>query len=166
MSEKDWHMSHVYPNNSPVRRILAESHLLQRYHESGLLMGILQLVQETPSIEGHRRLEDGLIIVSDDRRSALLGHGKAAEIIINVILPFVFSWKSDSLEARLAEKALKLYLNYPRLTENEITRHMATQLCLQHRSHSTACRQQGLVHIFRNYCSQGNCSQCPLLNQG
>jgi hypothetical protein len=166
MSEKDWHMSHIYPNNSPVRRILAESHLLQRYHESGILMAILQLVQETPPIEGHHRLEDSLIIVSDDKRPALLGHGKAAEMTVNVILPFVFSWARDFLEAGLAEKALKLYLNYPRLAENEITRHMATQLCLQHSSHSTACRQQGLIHIFRNYCCEGNCSQCPLLNQG
>jgi hypothetical protein len=166
MRARDWHLSHVYPNNSPVRRILAESHLLQRYHKSGTLTGILQLVQETPSIEGHCRLENGLVIASDDERPALLGHGKAAEIIINVILPFVFSWARDFLEAGLAEKALKLYLNYPRLAENEITRHMATQLRLQHSSHLTACRHQGLIHIFRNYCCQGNCSQCPLLSQG
>jgi len=166
MSAEDWHLSHLYPNNSPVRRIVAQSQLLQRYHERGLLMGILQLVDETPLTERRRKLEDGLIIVSDNKSSALLGHSKAGEMVVNVILPFVFSWAENSLETRLAEKAVKLYLNYPRLAENEITRHMAGQLCLEGTSNFTACRQQGLIHIFRNYCSQGNCSQCPLVSQG
>lgn len=162
MSAEDWHLAHVYPNNSPVRRIIAQSHLLQRYRERGLLMGMLQLVDGTPFTGGHFRLEDALIIVSDNKSPALLGRGKAAEILINVILPFVFSWAENFLETGLGEKALKLYLNYPKLAENEITRHMARQLCLEDTSSFAACRQQGLIHIFRNYCCEGDCSKCPL----
>jgi len=166
MSAEDWHLSHVYPNNSPVRRILAQSCLLQRYGESGLLMGILQLVDGTPLTGGQRQLEDAIIIDSDNKSPALLGRSKAAEIIINVILPFIFSRAESFHETELAEKALKLYINYPRLAENEITRHMARQLCLQDTSDFTACRQQGLIHIFRNYCCEGNCAKCPLVSQG
>jgi hypothetical protein len=166
MSAKDWHLSHVYHNNSPVRRILAQSHLLHRYREMGLVAGILEQVARTPLTGGRCQLEDSLIIASDNNSSALLGHSKAGEIIVNAILPFVFSWAEALPETGLSEKALKLYLNYPKLAENEISRHMARQLRLEDNSHSTACRQQGLIHIFTDYCSQGNCTECPLVSQG
>ncbi len=174
MRGNDWNFSHIYPNNSPVRRIVALSHLLQRYYQGGLLMGILQLVKETPLITRHRVLESALIVAGDGywqdhfdfdgrartKNSALLGHSKAGEIIVNVVLPFTFSWGMPELK----EKALHLYRNYPRLAENEITRHMARQLCLEDMADFTACHQQGLIHIFRNYCREGRCNICPLAN--
>jgi hypothetical protein len=178
MSQNDWHLSHIYPNNSPVRRIIAQSHFLQRYHRDGLLPGMLQLVRETPLIAGHHRLEDGLIVFSDGywqdhhdfglktKKSALLGHSKAAEIVVNVILPFAFAWGQVANEPELKDRAISFYSYYPKLAENELTRHMARQLCLEDKSDSSACCQQGLIHIFRNYCCEGKCSQCVLVSQG
>ena len=177
MDKNDWRISHVYPNNSPVRRIVAQSYILQRYCKEGLLQGMLQLVGETPSIAGYR-LEDGLIVTGEGywqehfdfgvrsrvRNSALLGHGKAGEIVVNIILPFASAWGEIANEPELGEGAINLYVHYPRLAENEITSHMAKQLCLQDVAGFTACHQQGLIHIFRNYCREGKCSRCPLAN--
>jgi hypothetical protein len=176
MREGDWNFSHIYPNNSPVRRIVAQSYLLERYCEGKLLAGILQLVKEAPLPNGHHALEKGLIVTGDgywqfhfdfDVRSkttisALLGNSKAGEIAVNVILPFAFSWGKMVNEPELMRKAMKLYNCYPKLAENEITRHMEKQLCLEEPSDFTACHQQGLIHIFRNYCREGRCSECPL----
>jgi hypothetical protein len=176
MRDSDWNLSHIYPNNSPVRRIVAQSYLLERYCEGKLLAGILQLVKEAPLPGGHRLLENGLTVAGDGywrdhfdfdvrsktKISALLGNSKAGEIIVNAILPFAFSWGKLANEAKLTENAIELYRNYPRLAENCITRHMAKQLCLEDLSDFTACHQQGLIHIFRNYCREGRCSQCPL----
>ena len=177
MSEDDWHLSRIYPNNSPVRRIVALSYLLQRYCREGLLAGMLQVVRDTPLMTGHRMLVGSLIVFGSGywqehfdfdigaktRKSALLGHSKAAEIVVNVILPFAFAWGKITGELGLKEKAIKFYNHYPKLAENEITLHMARQLCLGDVSDFTACHQQGLIHIFRNYCREGRCSQCPLL---
>jgi hypothetical protein len=176
MKESDWNLSHIYPNNSPVRRIIAQSYLLDRYCDRRLLAGILQLVQDTPLSGGHRMLQNGLTVDSDGywrdhfdfgirsktRMSALLGSSKATEIAINVILPFAFAWREVADEAKLMDNPIDLYRNYPRLAENCITRHMASQLSLVEFSGFTACHQQGLIHIFRNYCREGRCSQCPL----
>jgi hypothetical protein len=184
MKEGDWNLSHIYPNNFPVRRIVAQSYLLERYCagtcpepvEGKLLAGILQLVKEAPLPGGHRVLENGLTVAGDgywrdhfdfDVRSkttisALLGNSKAREIAVNVILPFAFSWGKLANETKLTENAIGLYRNYPRMPENCLTRHMAKQLCLKELSDFTACHQQGLIHIFRNYCREGRCSQCPL----
>jgi hypothetical protein len=187
MRESDWNFSHIYPNNSPVRRIVAQSYLLERYCGKKLLAGILQLVREAPLPDGQCVLEHGLTVTGDDywrdhfdfdvrsktnpvlntgriKYGALLGNSKAGEIAVNVILPFAFSWGKMFNEPELTEKARELYNSYPKLAENEITRHMAGQLGLEEPSDFTACRQQGLIHIFRNYCREGTCSQCPLVN--
>jgi hypothetical protein len=176
MKEGDWNFSHIYPNNSPVRRIVAQSYLLERYCKGKLLAGILQLVKEAPLPSGHRVLENGLTVAGDGywqdhfdfdvrsktKISALLGNSKAGEIIVNVVLPFAFSWGELANEAKLTENAIELYRNYPKLADNCITRHMEKQLCLEDLSDFTACHQQGLIHIFRNYCREGRCSECPL----
>jgi hypothetical protein len=176
MEEGDWTFSHIYPNNSPVRRIIAQGYLLERYCEGKLLAGILQLVKEAPLPGGHRVLENGLTVTGDGywrdhfdfevrsktKISALLGNSKAGEIALNVILPFAFSWGESANEEKLTENAIELYRNYPKLAENCITRHMKRQLCLEESFDFTACHQQGLIHIFRNYCREGRCSECPM----
>jgi hypothetical protein len=176
MREGDWNLSHIYPNNSPVRRIVAQSYLLERYFEGKLLAGILQLVKGAALPDGHRVLENGLTVTRDGywqdhfdfnirsktKISALLGNSKAGEIAVNVVLPFTFSWGELTNEAQLTENAIELYCNYPKLAENCITRHMKKQLGFEEPFDLTACHQQGLIHIFRNYCREGRCSQCPL----
>jgi hypothetical protein len=178
MKEGDWNFSHIYPNNSPVRRIVAQSYLLERYCVGKLLAGILQLVKEASLPSEHRVLENGLTVAGDGywrdhfdfdvrsktKISALLGNSKAGEFAVNVILPFAFSWGKVANEPELMKKAMELYNRYPKLAENEITRHMKKQLCLEEPSDFTACHQQGLIHVFRNYCREGGCSQCPLVN--
>jgi hypothetical protein len=177
MKEGDWNLSHIYPNNSPVRRIVAQSYVIERHSGRGLLANMLQLVKEAPLLGGQRVLENGLTVAGDGywrdhfdfgirsktKISSLLGNSKAGEIAVNVILPFAFSWGELANEAKLTVNAIELYRDYPRLAENCITRHMAKQLCFEDFSDFTACHQQGLIHIFHNYCREGRCGQCPLV---
>ena len=177
MNDGDWSLSHIYPNNSPVRRIVALSYLIERYSDRGLLAEILRLVKDAPLSGGHRVLQNGLTVDSDGywrdhfdfgirsktRMSALLGSSKASEIVVNVVLPFAFAWMGLAGQAKLMEHPIDLYRDYPRLAENCITRHMAKQLCLEQLSDFTACHQQGLIRIFRNFCREGRCSQCPVV---
>jgi len=176
MKKGDWNLSHIYPNNSPVRRIIAQSYILERYSEGKLLAGILQLVKEAPLSGGHRLLEDRLTVTGDGywrdhfdfdvrsktKISALLGNNKAGEIAVNVVLPFAFTWGELTNEAKITENAIELYRNYPKLAENYITRHMKKQLGFEESFDFTACHQQGLIHVFRHYCREGRCTQCPL----
>jgi hypothetical protein len=178
MKEGDWNLSHIYPNNSPVRRIVALSYLLERYSETKLLTGILQLVKEAPQTGGHCVLKKGLTVTGDGywwdhfdfdirsktRKSALLGNSKVSEIVVNVVLPFAFSWGELTNDAKITENALEFYRNYPKLSENYLIQHMKKQVGLEESFDLTACRQQGLIHIFKNYCCEGRCEQCPLVS--
>jgi hypothetical protein len=177
MTEDDWILSHIYPNNFPVRRIIAQSYLLERYSKGRLVERLLKLVEEASIPDGNLVLRNGMTVTGDGywrdhfdfglrsktRVSALLGNSKVDEIVVNIILPFAFSWGELANDAKLMVNAMELYRNYPKLAENCITRHMKRQFCLGESLNLTACHQQGLIHIFRNYCREGRCTQCPLV---
>ncbi|MFC1938109.1 DUF2851 family protein [Chloroflexota bacterium] len=138
MSRDSWQFFRVRPNNFPVRRIVAMTYLILRYREGGILEGIVNLVKETPSSRGHIRLEQGLLVTTDDywahhfdfgpvsrmRIPNLLGSRRAADIIVNVLLPFVAAWSRINSHPELANKAFALYCGYPGLTANSVGTHM------------------------------------------
>ncbi len=175
MKETDWCFFRVRPDNFPTRRLVALSYILARYNKSGLLPGIVKLVKKAPRGSEHRWLENGLTIASQGywanhfdfgvtkkASSALLGREKAAQIAINTILPFVCAWDEISAEPKLKKKAAEIYHHYPKPGDNELTRYMKQQLLLKPDVGLSACQQQGLIHIFKNYCRHRDCSQCPV----
>ncbi len=168
MSEDDWHFFKVRPVNLPDRRIAAMSHLLLRYRRERLLAGLLGRLDEAAGETGFRELEQALVIpcggyhVDRGGFPALLGRGRAADIVVNVLLPFTVAWGLANAHPKLAGKAVEIYHNYPRLAENALERHMVRQLKAGRCLASDARRQQGLLHIYRTLCSQGKCRECPL----
>jgi len=176
MPRNDWHLFKVRPNNSPVRRIVAMSYLILRYRGKGLLKEIINMVNEVPVSKGYRRLEEGLVVTTNgywashfDFGSAnrinsptLLGSRRAADIIVNVLLPFTLAWSRLNSQPELEKKVFDLYRCYPRLAVNTVERHMINQLGLSSRLVNSAQRQQGLIHIYNTLCTQGRCSACRL----
>ncbi|MFC2050223.1 DUF2851 family protein [Chloroflexota bacterium] len=175
MKEADWCFFRVRPDNFPTRRLVSLSYLLARYHQTGLLQGILRLVRKAPPKTEPRWLETSLVIAGQGywrnhsdfgivkkRNSALLGREKASEIVINAILPFAYVWGEISSDLKLKRKAAEIYRRYPRPGENELTRHMKQQLLLNPETRLSACQQQGLIHIFKTYCRLRNCTACPV----
>lgn len=176
MSVNDWHLFKVRPNNLPQRRIAAMSHLILRYREVGILVEAVSKLGETESGSGHHRLERMLVVTTDGywashfdfglpdrlRMPTLLGDRRAADIVVNVLLPFAFAWGKITSEPELPRKALELYYCYPRLITNTLERQMRDQLGLNSESVNSARRQQGLIQIYKTLCSQGKCEHCHL----
>jgi len=176
MSREDWHLFRVRPNNSPIRRIVAMSYLLLRYRESGLFDGVIKMIKEVTVNKGHYRLETGLAVTTNSywashfdfglaskvRNPTLLGRRRAADIIINVLLPFTFAWSRLTSQPELEKKTLDLYRHYPGLAVNTIQRHMKEQLGVGSSLVNSAQRQQGLIQIYKTLCTQGRCGCCPL----
>lgn len=170
MSVNDWHFFKVRPGNYPVRRIAAMSHLLRRYRPKGLLAGLEDKFQEPDPFEE-------ALIVPPDRYwgqyidfgipssgapPALLGKERAADIVINVLLPFFYT---KGL-ARDREEILKIYQNYRAPEENTLIKHMRQQVGISRFLVNTARRQQGLIHIYKTQCLEGNCGRCPIGRTG
>jgi hypothetical protein len=176
MSRNEWHLFKVRPNNSPIRRIIAMSYLIHRYRRKGVFEELVNMVNEVPANKGYCRLEKGLLVTTNGywashfdfgsgsrmRSPTLLGSRRAADIIVNVLLPFTFAWSQFTSQPELERKAFDLYRCYPRLAANTVERHMMNQLGLSSRLVNTAQRQQGLIHIYNTLCTQGGCNSCPL----
>ncbi len=165
MSPQAWQPFKVRPQNSPAQRLAAMSYLLPRYRKEGILEELTSKIKEIPVRQGYRILEQALVVTTlgNRRRSVtLLGRERAADIIINVLLPFSCAWGQFTGYPELGQKALDLYRHYPRRTVNSIERHMSHQLGLSRQLVSSAQRQQGLIHIYRSFCTQGRCGDCVL----
>ncbi len=176
MSRDNWQLFRVRPNNSPIRRLAAMSYLILRYRPGGIFNRLINIVKEVPVSQSRYRLEKGLLVTTNGywashfdfglanrlRNPTLLGSSRAADIIINVLLPFTLAWGKLTSQPELEKKSLALYRHYPKLTANTIERHMKAQLGVSSSLVNSAQRQQGLIHIYNTLCTQGRCSQCRL----
>ena len=176
MPDSAWHLFKVRPNNFPVRRIVAMSYLILRYQEKGIVEAVVNMIKEAPLTKGHYQLVDGLLVTTegywanhfdfslDSRLKArsLLGRRRAADIAVNVLLPFTFAWGKLASQPELEQKSSALYHSFPKLVDNTVERHMSNQLGLDSSLVNSAQRQQGLIHIYNTLCSQGKCYCCPL----
>jgi hypothetical protein len=176
MNESDWHFFKVRPGNIPTRRIAAMSHLLLRYQQR-ILEGLVANFCRQAVVKGYHKLERVLYVPATGywadhldfglpgRKNlpALLGNGRASDIIINVLLPFALIQAEQTSYPELAPQILEIYRHYPRLMVNRIERHMCNQLGIHSDLVNSARRQQGLLHIYRTLCSQGKCHDCPLV---
>jgi hypothetical protein len=173
LSAGDWHVSGTRPGNIPVRRIAAMSYLLLRYRRDGLLAGLSKTLYPGETGTGYSQAENSLVVNAEgywarnldfhlpvrNAAPALLGRGRASDIVINVLLPFAAATISE-------DRALEMYRSYPRLETNTLERHMLQQLGLDRKTANSACRQQGLIHIYRTLCSRGKCGECQLGHKG
>jgi hypothetical protein len=176
MSAADWRFFKVRPGNYPGRRIAAMSYLMLRYRGEGLLAGLINSLHEAVFDDRYRCLEQPLLVAADGYWGryldfglpagrivpALLGRERAADIVVNVLLPFAAALGQAGKHPELAEKAHGMYRCYPVLAENTLEKHMRKQLGIGCYLVNTARRQQGLIHIFKTLCSQGKCGDCPM----
>jgi len=144
MSPNTWHLFKVRPDNFPIRRLVAMSYLLLRYRGKGILEELVSLVKEAPLSRGYHRLERGLLVTTDGywashfdfdlggriRNPTLLGSGRAADITVNVLLPFTFALGQFTSQPQLGRQAFDLYHHHPKLTVDSVERQMTAQLGL------------------------------------
>jgi hypothetical protein len=176
MSPGGWHSFKVRPGGLPRRRLAAVSYLLCRVRGEGLLPALVREIENASPERRFKNLQDWWLVGAEGfwaenldfglpaRRlaPALLGTDRADIIVVNVLLPFIFAWAEASSHSGLAVRADEIYRSYPELAENTLERHMRHQLGISRCPVGSARRQQGLLHIYKTYCSQGKCRECPL----
>ncbi|OPX31408.1 MAG: hypothetical protein B1H40_04125 [Candidatus Latescibacteria bacterium 4484_181] len=97
----------------------------------------------------------------------LIGTQRADDIVINVVFPVAILYARSRRMKTMEEFLLNCYDSYGELASNEITRSLVREILRGRRrissSVKSARRQQGLIHIYRQFCQRLNCAQCPLL---
>ena len=155
LSASQWQLFRVRPANHPRRRVLGAAVLAARFLEIGLSAGLYRAAiaakppQLTASLAVANR-GDGLPAPGDGL-PAPIGTGRARDIAINAVLPYLHAWRLASDDPVGAQGMLSLYRAFGPLPDNEITRQLASALQEPgwERVANNARRQQGLIHLQR-----------------
>jgi len=178
MLPSEWEFFRVRPANFPPRRMAGLALLVNRWPERGLVDTLEPLVLNLDPRRLPRAMEALLLGEARGgywsnrcdfglpmrRPAALIGRQRAAEIVVNVFLPFLMGWAAHIDDERLGRCALDAYRVYPKRGDNEISRYMAAQILglPRPREARSACRQQGLIHLYSRYCEGRRCWECPV----
>ena len=181
------------PGNAAWRRLEGTARLAVRFCQDGLASSLAAILSGTA--EGDSSALLAALSVDDDQRTpstglrtgpsagsgqALIGRGRALEIVVNVVLPYAAACG----DAALVRKAEALYGRLPRPAAYGAVRHLDRALrpfgFAQGRQGSgqalrqgsgqalggavrvDARRQQGMLRLLRQYCTCGGCGRCPL----
>ncbi len=134
-----WKTAGVRPVNHPRRRIRGAAALLARVAEGGL-----HTACEQAATEGSAVLERSFVV--EDHHGALIGAGRAREIVVNAVLPLLAALGGSGAE--------DLFMRYPALPENALTRE-ARRLTGAKGMRLSACEQLGLLRLYRGSISEG-----------
>ena len=142
----EWRLSRVRPSNHPARRVLGAALLADRYVRTGLVSGLAEAVagrRAAPLVQG---LSAGPYV----------GAGRAREIAVKAVLPFIHAWAGVPRQQNLQGSCLELYRGFPSLADNEITREMRRVLSTRDGSVEArgARRHQGLIQLYKSMTRQ------------
>ena len=141
MSSRKWKLFRVRPANHPVARITGAARLVEHYLASGLVCGL--------EVDAQRCDAASLLSLLMDR--PFIGRGRAGDMIVNAILPFLHAYAGIGRRPFLRDTCIELYRSLPGLEDNEITREMRRMLCTEvaEMPTMTARRQQGLIQLYK-----------------
>ena len=127
-----WKTTGVRPVNHPRRRIRGAAALAARVSDEGLIAACERAVAE-----GRTSLER--LFVVEGPGGALIGAGRAREIVVNAVLPLLAAGNPHAED---------VFVQYPSLPENSLTRE-ARRLTGAQGIRLSACEQLGLVRLYR-----------------
>jgi hypothetical protein len=141
------------PEPAPLdaRRLRILRALITRWREGGAWHSLRRILE---------RNEDVKATLSALRAAFMpLSQARTDILATNIVLPFAAAVASRENAASLAARAQAIYLAYPGLASNRITRMMSAQLQLAAEPEQ-ACLQQGLHDIYARTCQAKDCQQC------
>lgn len=148
----EWRLSRLRPANHPIRRILAAVAILNTLEpsiERAACERVLNITRPTSLIE--------MFHISNEAGN-LLGRGRASEICVSVVLPFVAS------RPGMREKAVDLFVRFPSPPANRWTRGMRDMLTLADHplNRQSAPFHQGMHHVYHRFCRRQRRDVCVL----
>lgn len=176
LSPTVWRLVGVRPENTPARRLAGAAALFGAWLDDDAIPALFEAVgaQDCPlsaladrfrarSAEPFWARHFDFDAPTVGARPWQIGRPRAAEIVVNVLLPLAHALGSATERPDLAAAALLSYRALPAGPWNRVTRAMAAQLFGPPgaRLCAGAARQQGLLHLYKRWCWERRCDACP-----
>lgn len=177
MQKTEWNFSPTRPSNFPTIRIAAAANLCYKLLYGSLFKSLITVCggsYSAPKIKIEQLCS--LFRISDDEfwnyhysfteavqaKHAVLGDSRIHDIIVNTVIPFVCLYAKVFGKRDLAEHSLNIAVELPPLEENTILRRMKKQLAKNKIKITAAYQQQGLIQLYKNYCTAARCNECEI----
>ena len=171
-----WHFMKLRPQNFPTIRLAGGCRIVYKLVNEDLFAKILKIVKRSTD---HKKIiseiRNILIVKSEgfwrnhyvfDQPSKIplnyfLGLSRVDEIIVNVILPTVAVYYEIFGKKEYSERTVKIYANFYQNSENNLVDEVSQILNLND-AWKRSVLYQGMIELFRNYCSKDKCLECSI----
>lgn len=178
-NEDQWHFFKLRPQNFPTVRLAGGAEIIKRIINENYFSRLISIIEHSHS---YKQIENNLrelVIVGGEgfwrehyifNKPAkypinyFIGLSRADEIIVNVILPVLSAYFEIFGKKELADKVIKVFSNYYQGSDNHLVDEVAYTLKLKDAS-KRAVLHQGMIELFRNYCSKQKCPLCEIGKQ-
>ena len=140
------------PDNAPERRSRGAARLAARWIEGGGPARAMARV--VLNAKSHRDVTRAFEVPGENGGRSLIGRGRAAEIVVNAVLPGLCAAARMHEDRKLESAVLDLYRSFPALPENSITREARLMFSFQSQKRAAgygAREQQGLIYLYRSH---------------
>lgn len=177
LHKTEWNFSPTRPSNFPTIRIAAASIFVHKLLYESFFRSIIIIIGgkfSSPQIKIEQLLN--LFELGGDpfwnyhytfteavhKPHSLLGESRKHDILINTIIPFVCLYANIFGKKDLAEHCLNIAVELPLLEDNSILTQMHKQLLKGKIKIEHAFQQQGILQLYRKYCTKNRCAECEV----
>jgi hypothetical protein len=168
-----WATVGIRPVNHPRRRLAGAARLLVRKGPD-LLASLRELLdaKDRRSVVGLARSWEVAAEGAWSAKTAagrggappaLIGRGRAIELLVNAVLPLAAAHGARSRLPALSRAASFVFRQLPPSGPYGAVRFLESSLRppSEMRESLSACYQQGLLYLYHQYCAAGGCDVCP-----
>lgn len=178
-NETEWYFFKLRPQNFPTLRIAGGTRFIKAILYDELIEKIIKKFIEIKNVNVLLNSVRSLFVIkakgywsdhyilekkSNTKIKYFVGVSRANEILINVVLPFFSVYFDVFPNEDASRKLLKLYNLMEQATENRIVKEVAEGIQMGSYTKS-AVYTQGMLELFRSYCSKDKCLDCEIGKQ-
>jgi len=175
-SETDWHFFQLRPQNFPTVRIAGGAVLVERLLKQSLISQIIKKINEIHKPQILIQVLRNMLVVkaegywqdhyvfdktSNEELNYFVGSTRVEEILVNVIFPFVSVYFELFNKKYLSQKTLNAFSQLFLTVDNNLVKEISESLNLNNHW-KRAILNQGMLELFRNYCSKAKCNECRI----
>ncbi len=174
--KNNWNFAKLRPPNFPTIRLAGGIRLLNKLLKEELVSNILLNFEELNDIKKIAKyLRDQIVVkgdgywhnhyMFDDKAKSVInyfiGVARADDIIVNVILPYSSIYFELFGKKNITDKVFRIYLNYIQKSESRLVNDISKYLSVE-RKQNVSVYHQGIINLYRNFCSQRKCLNCEI----
>ncbi len=172
-----WMWFRLRPANVPTLRLAALAEILSKNLERGFLSPAMEIVEMSLPAKRKLTLLESLFLADADGYwrnhyrfgkeaktsvKSLVGRTRAAEIVLNTLLPVLYGEYQKQGNALQQQEVLTLYATYPKGLTNDLANSVMNELFSNAYQVKSAMIEQGLIELHRSYCEHFRCEECAI----